>query len=396
MIKNREVTKSREVPTWVPFPVDALPAPLAQLVCATSEAMGCDPAYVALPILAVCASAIGNSRTIQLNQSWTEPAVLWTVGVGESGSIKSPPFRLAMKPLYAIQEEDQAKHKAALACWKREHAIWKEHSRATKENSHERQPEPVEPTQARFFCSDITVERLAELLDDNPRGLLMSRDELSGWFNSFTKYKARGAGSDVPNWLEMYNANNITVDRKTGERRSILVERAAVSVTGTIQPGILARTLTTQACENDLTARLLLAWPPRRKKEWTESTVDEAVEGEYDRILRALLALTMRQTGESKSEPHRLQLSRKAKPIWDSWYESWTEVQFQTEGNLLATYAKIEAAAARLALVHHLVSTVHAGGDTLSAISAESMEAGVRQARWFAGEAERVYRLVTA
>ena len=39
--------------------MDALPEPLASFVAETADAIGCDPAYVALPLLAVAGSAIG-------------------------------------------------------------------------------------------------------------------------------------------------------------------------------------------------------------------------------------------------------------------------------------------------------------------------------------------------
>jgi hypothetical protein len=91
----------------------------------------------------------------------------------------------------------------------------------------------------RVICSDITIEKLAEILEDNPAGTLVARDELAGWFHSFTRYKGKAGGTDLPNWLEMYRAGTIVVDRKTGERRTLIVPHAAVSVTGSIQPGVL-------------------------------------------------------------------------------------------------------------------------------------------------------------
>ena len=55
----------RGIRPFQPFPTDALPEPAREFVCAVSESSACDPSYVALPLLAVLASAIGNSRRIQ-------------------------------------------------------------------------------------------------------------------------------------------------------------------------------------------------------------------------------------------------------------------------------------------------------------------------------------------
>ena len=57
----------------------------------------------------------------------------------------------------------------------------------------------------RYLVSDCTVEALAVLLEQHPRGLLVARDELSGWVNSFDAYKSC-RGADVAHWLSMHRA----------------------------------------------------------------------------------------------------------------------------------------------------------------------------------------------
>lgn len=96
---RRAVTAAR----YAPFPVPVLPEPLQSLVVAAAQAMCCDLAYVALPALAVVAAAIGTSRRIRLKRSWMEPAAVWTVIVGESGAMKTPPYKLAVDALRQFQ-----------------------------------------------------------------------------------------------------------------------------------------------------------------------------------------------------------------------------------------------------------------------------------------------------
>ena len=100
---------------------------------------------------------------------------------------------------------------------------------------------PLEPVLRRVVCSDVTIEKLADVLADNPRGVLVARDELAGWLGSYTRYKGKGGGTDLPHWLEMFRAGTLVIDRKTAERRTVYVARAAASITGGIQPGVLAR-----------------------------------------------------------------------------------------------------------------------------------------------------------
>jgi hypothetical protein len=90
---------------YVPFPVDALPSSLAAFVRQAAEALGCDVSYLALPVLAVAASLIANSRSMRLKRDWIEPSGLWTAIIGDSGTLKSPAQRLAVAPVYAMQRE---------------------------------------------------------------------------------------------------------------------------------------------------------------------------------------------------------------------------------------------------------------------------------------------------
>ena len=62
---------------------------------------------------------------------------------------------------------------------------------------------------------------------ETPRGLLVARDELAGWLGSFNQYK-QGQGGDVAHWLEMHRAGALLVDRKSGDKTTIHVARAAV------------------------------------------------------------------------------------------------------------------------------------------------------------------------
>ena len=83
-----------------PFPVDALPEVLADYVRQASDANGYDPSMIALPLLSSLARAIGNKRIIQpqrSNPSWTEPAIIWSLTIMQSGARKSPALKDATR-----------------------------------------------------------------------------------------------------------------------------------------------------------------------------------------------------------------------------------------------------------------------------------------------------------
>jgi hypothetical protein len=367
----------RIMDVYQPFPVSSLPGPLAAYVEQGAKALGCDPAYLALPSLAVASSAIGNSAVIRLKRGWEEPSVIWSAIVGDSGTLKSPAYIRAVAHLLRRQKECFDTCKKVTAKWKADGA------------------EGDKPLPQRVICSDITIEKIAQVLEDNPRGILVARDELAAWFGSFTRYKGKSGGTDLPNWLELFRAGTLVIDRKTGDRTTVYVQRAAVSVAGSIQPGILARALTADAFEAGLVARLLLALPPKLPKRWSEVEISTDVENAYHETIDRLLALTMNYTGEGERVPRVLSLASDAKVVWIDFYNAWAKEQASAEGEMAAALSKLEAYAARFALVHHVVASVTR--DELAdipAVARESIEAGIVLARWFAREARRVYAML--
>jgi hypothetical protein len=377
---------------WQPFPTAALPEPMAGFVSAAARAVGCDEALVAVPLLAGLAAAVGNSRRVELKRGWQEPAIIWSAVVAESGTAKSPAMELALRPIRQWQKQAMAEHAEAVAAhsvdvlhYEKELAAWR------KSKTGGEPPErPDEPTAARYWTDDCTLEALALLLLQNPRGLLCARDELAGWLGSFDKY-SKGSG-DAPKWLELWGGRSICIDRKTGNPKTIFVPRAAVSLCGCIQPAVLWRALGPEHFQDGLAARLLLASPPRRAKRWTEADIAPTCEWTMAELFRRLYELEPEPGPDGEPQPVTLRLDGQAKRQWVSFFDEHAEETAALSGELAAVWAKLEAYAARLALLVHLVRLVD--GDSTAGpecIDADSVAAGVKLARWFGHEARRLY-----
>jgi DNA polymerase I-like protein with 3'-5' exonuclease and polymerase domains len=383
--------KIRNPGPYQPFPVTALPRPLSEYVREGSSALGCDPAYLALPILSVAASVIGNTRCLRLKRGWEEPSVIWTAVVGDSGTLKSPAFLKAVSHLFRLQKRLLETHRQRMAEYRNELREYRSRKKEAEKNDSDPGDEPEAPILQRVVCSDTTIEKLAEILEDNPRGTLLARDELAGWIGSFSRYKGKGAGSDLPSWLEMHRAGTVVVDRKTTERKNIFIERAAVSVAGGIQPGVLKRALTSEFLDAGLAARILMAMPPRLAKVWTDAEISREVETAYRTAVDRLLELDFDIDEQGSSTPHVLSLGPKAKAVWVAFYNTWGREQADSEGELAAAFSKLEAYAARFALLHHVVERLTRGEDDRVPLEPASVEAGVALCRWFAREARRIY-----
>jgi hypothetical protein len=378
----------RPLEPYRPFPTERLPGPLRSFVEQAAAAIGqaCDPAYIAVPALVICGSLIGNTHSISLKNTWSEPSVVWAVIVGDSGTLKTPALKQVVKPLFALQRRLRSEARQAKKRYEEAKAAWDLLPSAKKKAA---KPPQQPAAERRLLCSDATIEKLAELLEDSPQGLLLWRDELDAWLQSFKRYKS-GGGSDRPQWLEMHSAGPLIYDRKTGEKQSIMVPAAAVSIVGGIQPGVLAAAMDDGARASGLAARLLLAWPPKRKKRWTDADLDPEVEKAYANLLDQLLNLPCGYDGDGERRPWFVKLSAQAKALWVRFYNEWAEEQAAVDGDLASAFSKLEAYAARLTLLHHVVTNV-ARGQTKEPVAPESVEAAVALTRWFVQEARRIY-----
>lgn len=405
------------VPAFAPFPVDVLPEPIRSFVADAAKSIGCDPSYVALPLLSGLAAAIGNTHRIALKRGWTEPAIVWTAIVGESGTHKTPAFKAALKAIRKAQAQAFKEHEAAMAEWEAQHLRYDAELTAWKRDAAKAKPgdgytvappeKPTQPIARRYIVSDTTTEALAPILLGNPRGVLLARDELAGWIGSFDRYaKAGKAGADSAHWLSMHNGEALTIDRKTGIPPTIHVPSASVSIAGGIQPGILARALGQEHHESGLLARLLFAMPPRRVKRWTETDVDANTEAAVAAVFDRLFGLTMEPDPESPlmadgegpdMRPRLVRLADDGKRAWVRFYNEHAGEQVNLSGDEAAAWSKLEGYAARLALVVHLTRWA-AGDATLrdpARVDEASIGAGVVLARWFGDEARRVYAILS-
>jgi hypothetical protein len=376
--------------SYLPFPVELLPPVLASYVREGARALGCDAACLALPMLAAAASAIGNTRVLRLKPGWDEPSVLWAVVVGEGGVADVAAFRKAVAYLVRLQRTHLQEFRGRSA-FHRNAAIARNAARRRAGGDRlDIGPVPCPPPLRRHVADDTFVESLAETLESNPRGLLVARHDLDGWLLPFTRTKAvRYLGRDRAAWLEMFLAGTLFVDRKSGAPGHAYIPRAAVSVAGSVRPRVLARLLKPDAPGAGLAGLLLSAMPPSVPHAWSEPGMGPEGEEAYHDLLGNLLSLEFEDVGRDKS-PRVLSLSPEAKARWKAFYDARSHEQPDSGEEISLTDFRLEAYAARLALVHHVVSRVSRRESDLVPVEKESVEAGVALGRWFAAEARRI------
>lgn len=365
--EESEYLASPSVP-WVPFPTQLLPPVVAEYVKASAAALGCDEAMVAVPTLPIMAAAIGNSFRLQVKRSWYEPSTIWAVVINRSGTLKSPALEKALFPVNALELDLKDDYEGRIALYEREMERGEE--------------EPDKPVRQRLRVSDTTVESIALVHSGNPRGLLLARDELAGWLGGFDRYSKGEA--DMQSWIEMYDGRFVQIDRKTTTPPVLDIRYPAVSVVGTSQPKVFFEDRISRAhFESGFISRWIIVYPPERPRRWTDSDIHPDAKRLYSELVSSLYNLPF------QGEPCFIELSPEAKDVFTDFYNSNAGlVSTLPEGALRSSLSKIEAIAARLALIFHLADhPVSIPGP----VKGETMQRAVWLAQWVRYELARIY-----
>lgn len=386
------------VPDFTPFPVHCLPRPVRDYCAAVCTSIGCDESYFAVPVLGAMAAAIGNAREIRIKGQYREPCILWTVVISESGSAKSPPQKAIKQPFEALQSEyfaqfrqERKQHKADLRQWKRDVKAWE------KDGEGSEPPEPESPVCVQRIVKTATTESIAPLLADNQRGLLLGRDELSGWLNGFGAYgNSAKAAADAAAWLEWYDAEPSLINTKNGDAPCIHVERPQVSVMGTIQPSVYSKAMGGDNAENGIQARLLPCYPPYTAAGWIDSEVDQSQADEWEQFIRKLYELQPNRNELTGAEfPSFVDLSEGARSLARQFADQHAKEQEAMAGGLLkATWSKLKAACFRIALVIHCGEQVSTGVADFWQVSEDVMSRAIEIIEWWKSEVVRVHGLL--
>ena len=335
------------------FPLEVLGPFWADWVTAAAAGASAPVDYTAATLLAAASTLIGHARWVSPWKSWSEPPVLWIGNIGDPSSGKSPAADPIITVLRSIEIDLAKDFPAARAQWMKEAASAKAHrdiwESGVKTAAKDGKPppempaaamEPTEPVRARIVSNDATTEKLAELAAAHRKGLMLVRDELSGWYGALGRYSKGGA--DRAFWVEAYGGRPYAVDRvKNG--MPVIIDRLAIALFGSIQPDRLAEMLASP--DDGLAARFLWSWPdkiPARRPIWG-ADLDRAAEA-----LRLLYDLPLVED-DREARPYFCRLSDPAADTFALWWTSHQSVDMT--GPLAGQLGKAPGHVVRLALV---------------------------------------------
>ena len=168
-----------------------------------------------------------------------------------------------------------------------------------------------------------TMEKLVEVVSQNPRGVMMWNDEIRAWFKSFTQYDS----DNIDKWLKIFNRSRIVVDRIG--RGTTQLDSPHINVIGTTQPEVLNRLVNDDFKESGLIDRILFAEVKTQLK-YTDSDVDPEILRDWRRTIELLIALS-----DGKTDPIYIYLSAEAKNKFTIWKNEQNEILNKDEDKRL-------------------------------------------------------------
>ena len=367
------------LPPVQPFDPALLPPALRPWIVDIADRMQCPADYPAAAAVVCLASVVGRQVGIRpkARDDWTAVPNLWGAIIGRPSLLKSPALAEPMRAIDALEAaardfyaEAQKDHQAACAV---NDAIIKQAQgdiqKAVKAGdiakaealAREAIEAPEPPARRRYKTSDSTIEKLGELLRDNPRGVLVFRDELVGFLRSLDREGREGSRAF---FLEAWNGTGGYTFDRIG-RGTVEIEAACVSILGGIQPGplatYLAETLRGGGGDDGLLQRFQVAvWPDPpavwvNVDRWPDTSARQAARTIFDR----LDALDPAAIGATQDEGDRvpwLRFDAAAQALFDDWRAD-LERRLRTEDlppALESHLAKYRSLAPSLALLFHL------------------------------------------
>jgi Protein of unknown function (DUF3987) len=411
---------SGQLPAVPAFDVAMLPDGFASWVQDIAVRAQCPIDYVAIAAMVAAGAVVGRRITIRPKQQddWVVVPNLWGLLIGPPGVMKSPALREALTPLSRLVAEAHKAHQEQMA----DHEFRRAEDQLRRDTIKQHLKEAIRrgrstdafredfkttaytsPTERRYVVNDSTVEKLGELLNENPNGLLLYRDELAGFLRTMDR---DGHENDRAFYCEAWNGTGEYVYDRIG-RGTVRIEAACVSILGGIQPGPLyayLREVFGQGQDDDgLIQRFQLAVYPDIARTWRN--VDRWPDGKAkSRVFEIVKGLAAVQADElaahrpALDEAHHLPFLRftpEAQATFDAWRASLEhQVRAGDESPVLIGHlAKFRSLMPSLALLLHLVDCVYRGAG--GPVTDDATTRAVAWCRYLEAHARRLYEAVT-
>ncbi len=400
------------------LPSELIPDAFQAWAVDVAHRMVCPLDFVAVAVIVMAGSLIGAGCGIRPKRrdDWMVIPNLWGGVVGRPGSLKTPALQEALTPLSRLESEAKATYDRGMRDFEAEREAFRAQRDAMKGEmlaaAKGKTPdgprmddvkqrfvslaEPTCPTWRRYKTNDSTVEKMAELLRDNPRGVLLFRDELVGLLTSWDR---EGRESDRAFFLEAWNGYGSHTSDRIG-RGTIHVNNLCISILGGIQPGKLLSYLqqASSELENDgLLQRMQLLVYPDEQLGWilVDQYPDAAAKQRAFRVAKAMADMEFTKHGAIQGTGDNIpyfHFDEQGQELFYDWLRELEE-KLRTDAPpvLLEHLSKYRSLMPSLALIDHLVAMADGAAD--GPVSLESAERAAAWCEYLESHARRIYGL---
>jgi len=387
------------------FDAELLPEALRGFVTDIAERMQCPPDFPAVTVMVSLGALIGRRCGIhpKRKDDWLVVPNLSGAVVGRPSLMKSPSIQQGMKPFDALIAEASKRHAKAMTDSAIETEVyagkkdaWK---LAVRKAAKDGKPtdgmlppvKPDAPIERRLRTNAGSVECLINLLNENPDGLMVFRDELTGWLRNLDK---PGKEGDRQFFLEAWNGNGSGFDYDTFTHGHLHCESLCLSILGSIQPGPLSHMIADAAKggggDDGMIQRFQLLVYPDSPGKWCniDRWPDTEAKARVRRIFERLDEMIFPATDEGIPA---IRFDNKAQNLFNEWRtELETKVQDETSPMIEAHLAKYRSLMPSLALLIHLAEVA----DREATLTPVTVDAAARAAAWceyLESHARRIY-----
>jgi hypothetical protein len=293
------------------LPIFGLPDEVQEIITAVAEVFQCPQDFVTSTVFTACSTAVGNQVKC-FDGKYTNPSLLWMAIVANSGTNKTTPSKWILEPLQTYED--------------------KLYDQRIRDKT------PVK----RLIINDSTPEKRAILLQDNPLGLLMYRNELLDMFEDFGRYSK--SGEDVNGLISIYDQIPYHKDRVATDG-NVKIPCPYLGIMGTIQPGLISSTFGVRKnLTSGFSQRFLYCFPTQGIPTlYNDNTISENLKEQWYSYVGSLLGI--------RNQPERtILLHPEAKQRYIEYYNYLQKKKFDANNIDCAAYSKMQIQVERLAL----------------------------------------------
>ena len=371
--------KTTETPS---FPLEIFPKAIRDIIEALEEYENYNVDFSSASFLTVFAAAMGNTWSVRFMTGWVSRPIIYMVLVGSPSCGKTPPLQQAVAPLLKLDGEYDMIYCKEMETYRR----WERMS-AKQREKHFLPEEMKMPQRKCHVVVDSTVEALIGALRDNPRGVLIYKDEIDSLLSNFNRYN----GSDESYFLSLFSGTPFKYSRKSNNEH-IFLANPYCSIIGTTQPGRLGEQFGGKRMMNGFSSRFLKVYPEiDEMPSWNDTAMPDGVLEEWERIIRRVITVTPSTDQEGKATSIELLFSQEAKLRVIQWKDEVNNKAYaETDSDAVrALCGKLETYLVRFCLVIQIMHCI-CGESGMDKIEPGTAELAIRLTEYFRNMESRI------